>query len=110
MRRFALVLAFLLVLIAPEAEARTLKVRWEQDALVAYRVWDELGFIPIKPIQPNIFHRRTVKVGSTTYKVLWTNNTTNRQSTTIALREAVRDADEIGRASCRERVSICERG
>jgi hypothetical protein len=34
-----------------------------------------------------------VKVGSTTYKVLWTNNTTNRQSTTIALREAVRDAD-----------------
>src|SRR5262245_23228668 len=93
MRRFALVLAFLLVLIAPEAEARALKVRWEQDALVAYRVWDELGFIPIKPIQPNIFHRRTVKVGSTTYKVLWTNNTTNRQSTTIALREAVRDAD-----------------
>ena len=88
MARVAIAVALVLALAAPAVQARTLKVRWEQDALVAYKVWDEVGFTPIKGIQPNIFKRRTVKVGATTYKVLWTNNTINRQSTAIALREA----------------------
>ena len=95
MARVAIVVALVLALTAPAAQARTLKVRWEQDALVAYRVWDEVGFTPIKGIQPNIFKRRTVKVGATTYKVLWTNNTINRGSTAIALREAHRDATHV---------------
>ena len=98
MARVALAVALALALAAPAAQARTLKVRWEQDALVAYRVWDEVGFTPIKGIQPNIFKRRTVKAGSTTYKVLWTNNTINRQSTAIALREAHRDATHVPRS------------
>ena len=98
MGRVAIAVALVLALAAPAAHARTLKVRWEQDALVAYRVWDEVGFTPIKGIQPNIFKRRTVKVGSTTYKVLWTNNTINRQSTAIALREARRDATHVPRS------------
>src|SRR3954466_11713271 len=92
MGRFACVAALVMVLGVPNAAARTLKVRWGQDALVAYRVWDEVGFIPIKSIQPDIFKRRTVKVGSTTYKVLWTNTTSNRQTTTMALRQALHDS------------------
>ena len=98
MARVAIAVALVLALAAPAVQARTLKVRWEQDALVAYRVWDEVGFTPIKGIQPNIFKRRTVKVGATTYKVLWTNSTINRQSTAIALRESHRDATHVPRS------------
>jgi hypothetical protein len=90
--RFALAVVLILALFAPAAHAKTLTVRWQQAALVSYRVWDEVGFIPIKGIQPNFFKRRTVKAGSTTYKVLWTNTTIDRQSTMIALQEAFEDA------------------
>jgi hypothetical protein len=90
--RFALAVLLIFALVASAAQARTVKVRWQQNALVTDRVWDEVGFIPIKGIQPNFFKRRTVKAGSTTYKVLWTNTTVNRRSTTIALHEAFEDA------------------
>ena len=95
MARLAIAVVLVLALAAPAAHARTLKVRWEQDALVADRVWDEVGFIPIKGIQPDFFKRRTVKVGATTYKVLWTNNTIDRRTTAIALRQAYHDATHV---------------
>jgi hypothetical protein len=92
MGRLALVVALVLVLLVPEAEARTMKVRWDQDALVAYRVWDEVGYIPIKGISPT---------SSSGARSRWVRPLTrgcgptarpNRQSTTIALREAHREA------------------
>ena len=82
---------------AGSAQARTLAVNWQQSALVTDRVWDEVGFIPIKGIQPDFFHRRTVKAGSTTYKVRWNNVTLNRRSTSSALREADEDGARVPR-------------
>jgi hypothetical protein len=90
--RYALAVVLIFALFAPAAHARTVTVRWQQSALVTDRVWDEVGFIPIKGIQPNFFKRRTVKAGSTTYKVLWNNTTIDRRSTTSALHEAYEEA------------------
>jgi hypothetical protein len=88
----AIAAALLPLAVVPAAQARTLKVTWQQSALVAERVWDEVGFIPIKGIQPDIRRRVTVKAGSTTYKVQWNNVTLNRQTTSAALREVDSDA------------------
>ena len=46
-------------------------------------------------IQPHFFKRRTVRFGSTTYKVLWTNTLFNRRTTSIALREVYRNATQV---------------
>jgi hypothetical protein len=87
--------AILVAAVAPPAHARTKRVRWEQTAILADRVDDQIGFVPIKGIQPDFSKRPTVRSGGTTYKVLWTNNLFNRRSTSIALREIYRNATQV---------------
>jgi hypothetical protein len=80
------------ILAAPTAEARTKRVFWQQDAAVPSRFLDQIGHIPINGIQPEGSGPKTVKAGSTTYKVTWINALYGRITTTQALRELQRDS------------------